>query len=115
MDTLFYKTGDELPVVIATIRQNGTAVDLSGYSTVAFSMCVNDGDRTAVLSEAEADFVTDGSDGKVMYEWGGTDLADEGEYLAEFVLIDGEGKKYSMPKQDLIKIVVTPSLGEPTP
>ena len=112
MQILKYKVDDRLPIVIATVKDStGTVVDISSYTSIKFSMCADDRDRTVKIDKATAAFYTDGTDGKVKYEWASGDLDTAGEYLCEFLLEDASSKKYTLPKEDVIKVQVVAKLG----
>lgn len=80
-DTFYIKEGSTSPSIATTLLDpNGDPANLVGQ-VVTFRMYADSG---ASVSGA-ASFDSDGSDGKVFYEWGTTDLATYGGYQAEWV------------------------------
>ena len=108
------KRGDRLPALTATLKDAAGPVDLQG-STVKFFM------RGVYSSALEVDGVativqvgngSDGSKGKVRYDWALADTDTVGDYFAEFEVTFSDGKKLTFPNgDDYLEVSVEPDLG----
>ena len=106
------KQNDTSPSIVAYLKQaNGDSEDLIGAS-VRFKM-VRSFDRELVIdSEAE---IVDSSNGEVRYNWESGDLAESGNFLAEWEVTWAAGTSgeqiSTFPNHDFISIYVHPENG----
>lgn len=104
MGTWKTKRNDTYPPLETTLTDaDGLAVNLAG-STVAFIMR-STGDSSVKVQSAMA-FVTDGTDGKVEYEWQAADTDEAGLFLAEYQVIYGSGEKQTFPTVGYDKVLI---------
>lgn len=104
MQTEWYKRGVSWPPLGATITLNRSG-NLTGC-TVAFRMLSQDG--TVVVDNAAT--VLDASAGTIQYTWQPSDLANEGNYWAEFWVTLPGSEIVKLPVDDYINIVVKDDL-----
>lgn len=79
------KKGALLPPLIAVLKDGtGAVVDLTTATTVKFSMASVPGGTRKV--NAAAVTVVDAPNGKVSYQWAGTDTDTPGNYAGEFLV-----------------------------
>lgn len=105
------KSDDLLPPVEATLKEaNGTAIDLSTYNSVNFTM---ENESGSVVVNAAATIV-DATNGEVRYEWQSGDTDAPGVYKAEFVLTDPNGNELTIPSEDYIDVHIERSTGDTT-
>lgn len=103
----FIKQGDRLPVATAVLQQPaGTPVNLSG-ATVAFYMAHTNG----LASVSGIATISTAALGIVEYHWGASDTAIAGEYMAEFEITFGSGKKQTVPNGEYEKVEIRQQLG----
>lgn len=106
------KQGDSQPVLQATLQDDdGTVVDLTNVSSVAFRLRERSG--TTLVVNGTADVVGPATGGVVKYEWEADDLADaQGLHYGEFLLTYSDGTVLTVPngEDDWIKVYVTPDL-----
>lgn len=102
--------GNLIPELEFTVEdEDGNAIDLTACSSVQFLMATIPSDWTDSANKvnAVATFV-DKPAGRVKYSWAGTDTDTPGRFAAIFEFVDGVGKKFSVPNDDYIYIVITP-------
>lgn len=78
-DRLVWYVGDLAPPIEQTITSDGEPVNISSASAKKFKMRLV-GSSTLKVN-ADAAFITDGSDGGLRYVWTGTDTDTAGDYL----------------------------------
>lgn len=107
------KTGDLTPSISATlIDAGGDALDIEGVD-VTFIMTLIDATEPTVERLATNLQVTDGTDGskgKVRYDWVSGDTEVEGGYRAEWQADFAEGPG-TFPNQDYSMVAIIPDLG----
>lgn len=81
---------------------DGAIVDVSTFAVRAMNI-VSDPTVTGPLGTGTIGFTTDGTDGKVTYQWSTTDMADAGEYEAQMWVSNGTDQKY---ESDLLTYLV---------
>lgn len=105
------KRNDTKPLLTATLKSDGVAVNLLG-ATVKFIMKKAGAVEAKVNSAAT---VTDAAGGAVEYAWVATDTDKEGDYNGEFEVTDGAGKISTFPNGhdgiDYFTIEITEDLG----
>ena len=90
-DTIKLVKGDELPQIVLTLRDDSanSALDLS-LSTTAVSIKFRKRGTSTTLSTINTTKTTDGSDGKITFDFSGGVLdVDPGEYEGEIVISYG--------------------------
>jgi hypothetical protein len=110
MATLYYKSGDELPVVRAVFTNtDGSPYDLTG-STVTISYRYQDGTLTtqqAIIEDAET--------GRVKYSFSLDELEEPGRYNIDFTATFPNLTTLSAPRGGYIRLRVIPPTGVPEP
>jgi len=109
MDTFYIKQNDELPALQITVTLDGVAYDLSAATALTFSMMDQDG--VAKIAEVAAAFVTDGTDGKLIYQWVDGDTDEVGTFDGEFELTFAAGQ-LSIPNREHLTIEIIEELVE---
>ncbi len=103
-----YKANDTAPPLEATLSwQDGATIDLTG-ATVVFNLRAKSRGVGVVRGPVT---VVDASLGKVRYDWQPGDLAEPGEYLAEFEVTLASGHVITVPNGGYLMIRVLPDLG----
>jgi len=92
---------DTLPVLNATITQDGAPVDLTG-AAVKFYM-INAETEAVKINGASCSIIS-AEDGQVRYSWAGTDTDTVGDYWGEFEVTFPSGKKQTGFKQIQVTI-----------
>lgn len=117
------------PLIIQMIDRDGEIIDVStGVNEVRFYMTSRKNilkmDDDASDPFTEIDFtkegnvtgvmtnVTDGSDGKVQYDWATDDLEVAGWYYGEIEIKFTSGNRRSYPEDEYIEIVVRKDIGQ---
>jgi len=96
-EPLYMRKGDLRPPVQGSLKwENGTAVDLTGCS-VTFTMIDENG--TKKVNAVSASIVGSPTDGKVKYEWSGTDTDTAGAYSAYFTVTFADAKTQKFPSK----------------
>jgi len=72
---------------------DGDAVDVSLFGTLAMNIEAIP-TVTGPLGGGTIAFTTDGTDGKVTYDWSATDMADPSDYEAQMWVSNGTDQKY---------------------
>lgn len=114
--TFSIKTGDDLPVVEALLK-NGAGVpqDLTG-ATITFA--VRRKGSSSVLLSKTASAVAPTTDGVARFEWGNDDTATlgPGSFEGEFQVVLANGKTGSFPSDGYIPIEILRDIAPaPTP
>lgn len=101
----YMKVGDTNPsIAIAVIdKSTGLAKNLAG-ATAVFSMRL-EGSSTPKVNASAAD-VYDEANGKVRYDWAGSDTDTAGVYEGEFVVTLSGGGVVTFPQDGYIKITI---------
>jgi len=97
------KVGDTRQPVGATLKEYGSAVDLSGVTGVDFRMTTLDG--TDVVAWASATVVGDGTAGQVTYDFQSGDVDTAGTYKAWF-RINSSGEYTTFPVNGDFTIII---------
>lgn len=98
------KQGDTSPALVATLLdENNAALDLTGVTSVTFSMKTPDGDPK--VDEASAT-VEDAGNGVVKYQWISTDTDEDGRYDGEFAVTWADGTITRFPNFRYIGIEI---------
>lgn len=88
------KAHDRRPSIQATLTQGGTAVDLTSALSVKFIMAATPSGTVTVNTTAT---ILTAASGIVKYDWGATDTATPGNYLAEWEVTWATGIKQTFP------------------
>lgn len=109
------KTGDLRPGVQATLTDNtGNPVNIAG-ATVRFVMATRASPREVVIDTAasndQAGDGSDGSKGKVSYEWVDGDTETAGTFLSEFEVTYASGITQTFPTVGYKTVNFTEDLG----
>lgn len=100
------KQGDLFPAIVTTVKDEaGVVVVLTG-ATVKFSMRKSRDPLSIKLNLVTAALNTDGSDGKIKYQWAGSDTDTPGTYEAEFRVTPAAGNPFRVPTDGYISVVV---------
>lgn len=99
-------TGPDLQVEL--LDEDGDVIDITGYSTIKFSMR-NKRTGTTVIDGVAAVEVTV-NPGVIKYEWVAADTATPGEYEGEFEVVLGSTQKISFPNKGFISILISESI-----
>lgn len=83
-------------------------VDVSGFATRAMNIEAVPA-VTGPLGTGTIGFTTDGTDGKVTYNWSATDMAEPGSYSAQMWVSNGSDQKY---ESDLLLYLVYDGPGD---
>lgn len=103
MSHVFYiKTGDTAPSVEATLRVEGSVLDLTNATSVRFKMS-NGLDEAAVIVDAAG--------GKVRYDWGSGQTDTAGTFDAEFEIAWTGGGVQTVPSKGYLKVYIAEDLG----
>lgn len=112
MDDFTIRQGDTAAPIAQTLTdEDDQAVNLQG-ATVRFKMWPEDGGTAKINAAAANDQVgagTDGSKGKVHYQWGGTDTDTAGVFLAQWVVTFPDTRVQSFPNNLFLTVRVTES------
>lgn len=105
--------GNRSPSLTYTVKSDGTAVDLValGVSSSAFSMREIDSATKKVDAEASS-FLTDGTDGKLVYAWAADDVDTAGSYMGWFTLSLSSGKTQDTPEFEVEVSAHGPGAGD---
>ncbi len=108
--TFTIKAGDLAPPLQATLTDSkGQAIDLTGQLGITFQMKLRqhaDNDQVALKVDAAGSVVGAATDGVVKYDWLGQDTDEVGEYIAEFKVIQSDGKPRTVPNPSFITVRV---------
>ena len=105
-----YKQRDQLPYFDCTLSDVNGARNLTG-ETVRFVLKSQAG--TGIVDETSTGanvVVLDSTAGRVRYKWQADDLAEAGNYNAEWETTNASSEKLSYPNDSHIEIVVKPEL-----
>jgi len=103
------KKGDFKPVMSATLTDNdGSAINLTSATGVKFLMKLP-GSSSAKIDSAGV--VSDASNGKVTYQWAGTNTDTSGVYDAEFEVDWGSSQYQTFPANGYIEVEIIDDLG----
>lgn len=102
------KTNDTEPVFQYQLTRDGTAIDVSGDTSVDLYMEAPDG--TMVLSGSAMTLSSDGTDGEVQYDFVDTDTSQSGVYQLEIVRNISTSESETFPKEGKLQIKVDPTL-----
>lgn len=108
--SVFYLTvGDTQPRIEATLKDAGTAINLTNAETVAFTLKRLRGD--VVIDRAAASF-TNKASGIVHYDWATGDVDEPGTYEATWTVFWGAGSTaaQTVPSHERDLVVITPAL-----
>lgn len=100
--------GDRLPEIVFTVTdQSGIPIDLTDAGSVKFLMASlpNDGTDSVNKIDAAAIFV-DKPNGVVKYSWDTDDTDTSGRFAAVFEIVDGAGKRFSVPNDDYLYVQI---------
>lgn len=106
------KRNDTAPPVRATLTVDGSPVSIQA-ATVKFIM-VDQAGVVKVSAAANNDQVTDGSDGskgKVSYDWAASDTDQAGTYLAEWEVTFADGTVRTFPTVGWDTVIIHSDLG----
>lgn len=108
--TFTIKQGDLAPPLQATLTDSaGQALNLTGALSITFQMKERqhaDNDAVALKVDAAGSVVGDPTLGVVKYDWLGSDTADIAEYIAEFKVVQSDGKPRTVPNPSFITVRV---------
>jgi hypothetical protein len=107
--TFTIKRNDTSPSIVGTAvrKLDNTVIPITG-ATVRFHMGRIGETR---LVDAAAAIFTDGSDGKMKYDWQAADTIAIGNYKAEFEVTFADGSIETFPNGGYIDVQITPDLG----
>lgn len=109
MATVNMRVGDRLPVLeVRLTDQAGTAVDLSGATSVVFSL--RDRRTQAVKISRAAATIVDAATGRVRYSWTAADVDTPGSYVGEFEVTFASGTQTFPTRPDDLLIVFHPQI-----
>jgi hypothetical protein len=106
--TINMKKGDRLPLLVATLRQNGAPVNLTGGSVKFIMKSVGGG--AAKVNAACA--LTTPASGIVTYSWAAADTDTPGLYHAEFQFNNGSGLLQSFPNNEHLKVLIADDIAD---
>ena len=106
--TINIKKGDRLPLVVATLRQSGSLVNLTGGSVKFIMKSVTGG---AVKVNAACALTTPAS-GIVTYSWALADTDTPGKYHAEFQYTDAGGLRMTFPNNEHLVVLVADDIAD---
>ena len=98
-----YRTSDRRPAIQFTIKRDGTAVDVSGASSVNARVRPVGSTLTSFQNALTA--VTDGSDGQYLLSFTANQLATAGEYEGEIEITWSAGITETAPGLFYISVV----------
>lgn len=101
------KRNDTAPSITATLQASSTAVDIQN-ATVRFHM-LDSGGAVVVDAAANNDQVTDGSDGstgKVSYDWAAADTDVAGTFRAEWEVTFSDGTIRTFPTPGYTTVII---------
>lgn len=108
--TFTIKQGDLAPPLQATLTDSaGQAMDLTGNLGITFQMKLRQhaqNEAVALKVDAAGTVVGSPADGVVKYDWLGGDTSEIGEYIAEFKVIQSDGKPRTVPNPSFITVRV---------
>ena len=108
------KTGDTSPAYECTLLSQALPVDLAGAS-IRFIMATDPAPRTVVVDTAavlvQVGDGSDGSKGKVRYEWTVEDTATAGAHVAEWEVVYASGKRQTFPNSGYETVTINDDLG----
>lgn len=109
-DTAYYYQGDRKPWLATTLTRDGAAIDLTGYTGIAFKMYRKGREAyEAPVVSGAATNLGPANEGGVEYQWAADDLTDlYGNFSGVFVITDADGAE-SIPDGAYIDIVVRPA------
>lgn len=107
------KSGDTAPAFGVTLLSLNQPVNLAG-ATVTFIMATAAGVAPVVTAAAVLEQVGDGSDGskgKVRYDWVLADTAVPGSFVAEWEVVYASGKRQTFPSSGFDTVTINDDLG----
>lgn len=108
--TFTIKHGDLAPPLQATLTDSkGQAMNLTGQLGITFQMKLRQhaqNDEVPLKVDAAGAVVGPATDGVVQYDWVGADTDEVGDYIAEFKVIQSDGKPRTVPNPTFITVRV---------
>lgn len=108
METVKIKRGDRSPSISATLKQAGTAIDLTGATVKIFAR--NRATQVMEINGASVTVVTPAS-GTVRYDLVDGDVDTAGEYDLEWEITLPSGKKTTVPNDGFDRLIIYADLG----
>ena len=102
------KRGDTYPAIAVTVKQDGTAVDLSGASVYFFMRAAGE---TAKTVDSGAVTITAATSGQCEYRWAVGDTATAGDYEGEFEIHLASGRVATAPASGFVCIRIVGDIG----
>lgn len=99
-------TGPDLQVEL--LDDDGNAIDITGYSSIKFSMRAKRTGTVIIDSTAATEIST--NPGIIKYEWQAADTVTAGEYEGEFEVVLVLGQIVCFPNRGYIKILIAESI-----
>lgn len=107
----FVKQGDLFPDVITVVKdENGVVVDLTGATLVKFSMRLARDPSIIKVNNGTGDLMS-GPQGKIRYQWQGTDTDTPGTYEGEFRVTPQAGDPFRVPSDGYETIIIGTKVG----
>ena len=99
-------TGPDLQVKL--LDDDGDAIDITGYSSIKFSMRTKRTGIVVIDDVAAVEVST--NPGIIKYEWKVADIVTAGEYEGEFEVVLSLGQIVCFPNRGYIKILIAESI-----
>ena len=110
--TFTIKRGDAAPPLQATLTDSaGQAINLTGHLGITFQMklrqhAAQNAVALKVDTQTGVSVVGAATDGVVKYDWASGDTSEIGEYIAEFKVVQSDGKPRTVPNPSFITVRV---------